>query len=245
MIQTFYVKQKLCERAQAWFCENNLLLNSDKTQKLLISSCDRSEDINSVCVLGITIDNKLNWSVHIDCLSKKLATSIFALRRLSNSLSIDALRISYFALFHSKMIYEITLWGGSTNALKIFRLQKKAIRVIMHMGPKESCRNTFSFLGIMTLPAAFIFNTLLEIHQNKSLYPTVGDSGVNTRTSNNLKLPRYRLAKSLKNSRNLNLYNRLPTTLRALDIERFKISIKEILTKKSFYTVNEFLDYNF
>ncbi|KAH1021916.1 hypothetical protein HUJ04_011400 [Dendroctonus ponderosae] len=72
-------------------------------------------------------DDRLSWSVHIDFLSGKLFTAIFILRDLRDTLELNVLRNVYFALFHSKIHYGVTLWGGSPHFIRVFRLQKRAI----------------------------------------------------------------------------------------------------------------------
>jgi len=37
----------------------------------------------------------------------------------------------YYALFLLVVIYGIIFWGNSTHSLKIFKIQKRAIRIIM------------------------------------------------------------------------------------------------------------------
>jgi hypothetical protein len=43
----------------------------------------------------------------------------------------------YYALFPLVMIYGIIFWGNSTHSLKIFKIQKRAIRIIMGRRSRE------------------------------------------------------------------------------------------------------------
>lgn len=64
-----------------WFCNNYLKLNADKCH-LLISNHKKSIKINvedeiiecesSVKLLGVTLDNKLNFNEHVSNICKKL-----------------------------------------------------------------------------------------------------------------------------------------------------------------------------
>jgi hypothetical protein len=47
--------------------------------------------------------------------------------------NIETLKMIYYVHFHSLMGYEIVFWSNSSEAKKIFILQKKAIRIIMGM----------------------------------------------------------------------------------------------------------------
>jgi hypothetical protein len=37
----------------------------------------------------------------------------------------------YHSLFHAVMTYGIIFWGNSSHSMQVFRMQKKAIRIIM------------------------------------------------------------------------------------------------------------------
>jgi hypothetical protein len=49
------------------------------------------------------------------------------------------------------MRYGTVFWGNSTEAKKIFLLQKKIIRIMMGMERSESCTPVFKELKILTL----------------------------------------------------------------------------------------------
>ena len=70
----------------------------------------------SIKVLGIQINNHLNWKSHIDEIIPKLSAACFAVRKLFHILNIDALWMVYFAYFHSVIKYGIIFWGNSTDA---------------------------------------------------------------------------------------------------------------------------------
>lgn len=225
-----------------WFCANNLLLNPDKTQRLTISSNSNISKGGHAKLLGVVLDDNLNWSCHIDFLNKKLTSYIFLFRRLKSFISNDMLRVSYFALFHSHASYAIILWGNSPHAIRIFRQQKQIIRILANIGYRDHCRPYFILYSIMTLPSLYILATLLEVHKSKFLYNTNTDvHDHNTRTRELLRIPRYRLAKSEKNSINLKLYNHLPNTIKMLPINQFKRKVKNYLLAQGCYSVEEFL----
>ena len=233
-------------RAQTWFAANFLRLNHEKTQKLLISCSNVVTHGSGVTLLGVTIDDRLNWSPHIESLSKKLSSVIFVLRRLRNSIDFDVLRNVYFALYHSKMQYGIALWGGSTDAIRVFRLQKKAIRIMLNLGYRESCKRYFPDLQIMTLPSTFIYSSLVEIHKNRANYLMQSDiHSKSTRYAHHLRTPQYRLNKSVRNTLNLNLYNVLPRFITNLTEDPFKRTLKRILIENCFYSTDDFLHHRF
>ena len=65
---------------------------------------------------------------HIFCISKKISRNIGLLSKLKFLLPKHCLKLIYFALIHSYLNYGILLWGF--EAKNIFKLQKKAVRII-------------------------------------------------------------------------------------------------------------------
>ncbi|XP_044760775.1 uncharacterized protein LOC123318224 [Coccinella septempunctata] len=61
-------------------------------------------------------------------------------------------RLTYFANFHSVASYAILFWGSSSEAQRVLLLQKRAIRALFGLGPRDSCREAFRAGGILTVP---------------------------------------------------------------------------------------------
>jgi len=49
----------------------------------------------------------------------------------------------YYSYFHSVMTYGLLIWGHAMDSIKIFRLQKKIIRIMMGCVNSDSCRKSF------------------------------------------------------------------------------------------------------
>ena len=84
-----------------WF-ENNYMKSNDDKCKLIITkenapSVRIGNDIitcsNSVKLLGVTIDNKLNFKVHLTYICKKVSNKLHALAGVSNYMSMYKLGI--------------------------------------------------------------------------------------------------------------------------------------------------------
>ena len=56
--------------------------------------------------------------------------------------------ISNFAHFHVHLKNGLTLWGNDPESKRIFKLQKKIIRIISNVDQNASCRNLFRDLNI-------------------------------------------------------------------------------------------------
>jgi hypothetical protein len=55
----------------------------------------------------------------------------------------------YCSYFHSIMSYGIIFWRNSGHRNLIFRLRKKAVRIMMGLRGRESCRKHFKELNIL------------------------------------------------------------------------------------------------
>jgi hypothetical protein len=93
------------------------------------------------------------------------------------------------------MAYGIIFWGNSTNNSKIFTIQKRAIRIIMGRKSRDSCRNIFKELKILTFISQYIFSLLLFVINNKNYSITnLENHSIHTISSNNLHVPQANLA---------------------------------------------------
>jgi hypothetical protein len=69
----------------------------------------------------------------------------------------------YFSYVHSVLNYGIMFWGTSPHSRSIFITQKRIVRYMMKAKPKDSCRELFKKLGILTLYSQYIFSTLMFV----------------------------------------------------------------------------------
>ena len=109
------------------------------------------------------------------------------LYKLKDTLETKTLLHIYFSLIHSHLNYAILVWGDAPNTLisQLLKLQKKAIRIILHKSPLTSCRPLFKQLSILTVPSIYILEA--SCHAKKSLLRLNSDpSHQPARTSNEI-----------------------------------------------------------
>lgn len=161
-------------------------------------------------------------------------------------LSTQTLLNVYYALVFSHISYGIVLWGRSAHFLRVFRLQKRAVRVLAGVGYRDHCRPLFKHFGLLTAPCIYIYYALVCIRNNIGDYST-GSAYHNhdTRRASDLRPVRFRLRRSAVNSLPVALYNKLPENLRTLHASQFKGVIRSLLTEQAFYSVEEYLAYTF
>jgi len=134
-----------------WFLVNGLTLNLDKTNIIKFGSKKSKEEhihfrysniikeTDSLKFLGLELDKFLNWKNHNDKLLPKLSNTCFAIRSMSSHCNITTIKMIYYAYFHSLLEYGIAFWGNSTESVKVFKLQKRAIRLMTGSNVRTSC----------------------------------------------------------------------------------------------------------
>ena len=89
--------------------------------------------VDSVKALGVYIDQHLTWAVHIDKISKKIASAIGALKRIRPLITTDTAVQIYRALIQPHFDYCCSVWDGlgETLSCKLQKLQNRTARVIL------------------------------------------------------------------------------------------------------------------
>ncbi|CAK1578767.1 unnamed protein product [Parnassius mnemosyne] len=243
-----------------WFNANNLLLNGNKTKciKFTIPNVKHSKTnvllngeelslVDTTVFLGITIDAKLQWGPHISKLASRLSSAAYAVRKIRSLTDVETARLVYFSYFHSVMSYGILLWGNATDIEAIFVLQKRAVRAIYNLNCKESLREKFKEINILTLASQYIYENVMYVHKNINSFNKNKDvHTLNTRNKHKLVMPLTRLHR-ISNSfmgQCIHFYNRIPEHVQSLSINKFKSFIKEKLYKKGYYNIKEYMSEN-
>jgi hypothetical protein len=102
-------------------------------------------------LLGIHLDEHLNFNFHTHFLCNKLSRSLFCIRRAKNILTPTALKTLYFAFIQSHLNYcPIILSSISQqNFNQIKLIQKKAIRIITNSSYTAHTAPLFAQLQIL------------------------------------------------------------------------------------------------
>ena len=84
--------------------------------------------------LGVTFDNKLTGLHHIQSLKKYFNSTVRQFYHLSKYCSMNLLIKIYYGIFHSKLQYGITCWGGAyfTIIQPLIVAQKHVIRISVY-----------------------------------------------------------------------------------------------------------------
>jgi len=149
--------------------------------------------------LGLIIDETLSWNQHIDHIATKLCSVCYALRNIKHTVPQSTLRTIYCTYVHSILSYGIIFWARSSNVKKLFILQKKIVRIITKTGVRESCKEAFKNMEIMTLYSQYIFSLILFTVKNKHLFTSSREiHKYITRNNTDLHLPTVNVTKFYK-----------------------------------------------
>ncbi len=201
-------------------------------------------------LLGLTLDQCLSWSPHIEQLIKKLNKAYYAIMQLKSALNKKTLLDVYYSLVYSHLSYNVLAWGLSSDLNVVFIKQKQIIRLIFNLGYRDSCQNTFKENSILTLPCILIFKAVVFVKNNFNLFEKLG--------SNHSYGTRYKNKKLCFLTHNTSffqscpyyvcstLYNNLPKELTDIStMTIFKKRVKSFLCLKGYYTIKEYLSDNF
>ena len=130
-----------------WLTANNLTLNRSKTEFMLIGSRHRLNtfnrlpsftiDSNSIKQveftksLGVFIDENLTWNIHIEHISKKIASCIGILKKSRPFVPFETLLCIYNTLVQPHSDYCSVVWGNCNKSLSIkLQKQNRAARIL-------------------------------------------------------------------------------------------------------------------
>ena len=167
-----------------WFYNNYLLMNADKSHLLVTNHLD---DIfvnvgrevikweKSVKLLGIKIDNKLDFSEHVSALCKKVSSKLHALARISDYMSTPKLRIILKAFIESQFSYCPLVWMFHSRILnnRINNLHERALRLV-YKNPKLSFEELLEMENTFTIHRRKLQKLATEMYKIiNNLSPTI------------------------------------------------------------------------
>jgi hypothetical protein len=149
-----------------WLKVNRLSLNIAKTEFMIIGSRQRLnvnadgninitindqpiKKVKETETLGMTIDQHLSWSKHVEEKSKKISSAIGALKRIRPFITLDVADKIYKAIIQPHIDYCSTVWDGLGVTLldKIQKLQNRAARIVTQSSYYTSASSLLRELG--------------------------------------------------------------------------------------------------
>ena len=149
-----------------WSKQNQMLLNPRKTVSLLLTGkrlkslidgqtlqlpADGTsiEHVRSNKLLGVIINEELNFKAHVDKLCKKLSQKIGLLNKLCSYLPLNERKVFYNAHIKPYIVCGSLVWTccSKEDQNEILRLQKRAARVILRVDTRSRTVYNFKMLG--------------------------------------------------------------------------------------------------
>ena len=113
-----------------WFKDNRLTLHPDKS-RYLIHTKDKSLSLRiggrpiqrngydlqeeGVRMLGVLVDENLDWKLHISSVNKKISKANYLLWRHKKSLKLETKKLIYESFVRSHLLYCVSVWGGAKS----------------------------------------------------------------------------------------------------------------------------------
>ena len=96
-------------------------------------------------LLGVLLDEHLTFDYHVDSICKKLAKSLYYIRRAKNLLPVKNLPTLYYSMIHPHILYCLNIYSMATSATlkRISIKQKEAIRLICNSNYRAHTKDLF------------------------------------------------------------------------------------------------------
>ena len=115
-----------------WCTAQRMVIHPQKTKSMIITSQQKHqlksltldlylgshsiEQVNSHRLLGVIIDSKLKWQLHINFVCKRVSQNLYLLNKLKHFVDADAQKLFFHAHCLSHINYVSSAWcGASTN----------------------------------------------------------------------------------------------------------------------------------
>ena len=123
IIEAIHTIEEEFDKILEWLAANKLIINLDKTHLMLftnkkprpksISINAKGQTINEITetkLLGVILDNALNWNAHIQYISKKISKSVSLLKMLKFTFPTRILKSLYYSFVYPYFNYCNLIW---------------------------------------------------------------------------------------------------------------------------------------
>ena len=249
---------------QTWCKQNDMVLNETKTKGMVIGTKQRlsklesnlSLEINNEIIenskseklLGVFIDQNLDFDKHIDYVCKNVSSKIGLLNKIKKFLPLHTRKLYYNAYILPVIDYCLTVWGSAPKFQleRIHKLQKRAARIILDMPPETPSLPLFEQLDWLNIYERLEYNKYILLYKStQNLTPTyinelfsfntTENYSSRSSTNNDMYIKRHKtkmFEKSLQYS-GPRLWNALPVNIReSSNINQFKRNVVSLIISK-------------
>ena len=238
----------------AWFIANRLSLNHVKSEAMLFTRKNFYFPMPPIVIddiplpysysfkfLGLTLDFKLNWKIHLKHIRAKLSAACGIFYRIRNRISLSIAKLIYNGIVYPHIIYCSIIWSSAHISLlqTLFSTQRKMIRIIMKTGRRTESSILFYRLNLLKLPDVLLLMTSIFVYKSVNnmidspITYNIRDIGAyNLRNRPHLIIPNHTSMQSKRflHIRGATTWNNLPDSIqRARTIFSFKRNLKKYL----------------
>ena len=249
-LDTLKIKlEKDSKSALLWFKNNYMKLNTDKCKLIVAGRKDQEVSVRvgnseirenkEVELLGVTIDNQLSFSTHLNSKIKKANSKLITIARYQHFLTFRQKKIALSSFVHCHFSYAPLVWMFHSREInnRINRVHKKALRILYN-------DNESSFEVLLKRDEGFTVHernlqklmtemfkakNRLEPHLLQGIFEASDYNGPKLRSSKHFKRPNVNTVKygdkSLQNL-GVQLWNQLPQSVQEIKtLSKFKADI--------------------
>ena len=166
-----------------WLACNKLKLNVQKCEFIIFGSKHRLKRlppnitinlnreivprVSSCKYLGMTLDENLDWSLHIKAVCRKVVLNIYLLKRIRNFISKQQATIFYKLMIQCHFDYCDTVYSnaGVTLLRKLQILQNRALRTVLKVEPRSSSTQLYISLKLDNIQTRFRKREAVTMHK--------------------------------------------------------------------------------
>ena len=256
------------ERANIYYTKNSLCCNPAKSEVMIMGTEKRLKKIKnfevqvtegnkkkilkgqkSLKILGVHVDQALNWSKHTSTIKQRATFKIRNLHRINSCIPLKYRRILYNSFVAPHFSYADIIWNscGASNKNKLQRCQNFAARSMIGTSKYSSATQAIKKLQLLPLEQKREIN--IAVHVKKSLNErtpiTIQNlyknqaSLMNNRSTENatLNYPKHNLHQYQQSPfySSIKIWNSLTTDQRLFDMKNYKKELQRSITEQHLF----------
>ena len=149
-----------------WINANKLTIDYKKSCFMLVGNKQTAESDFNLCInhikieqsdqvkrLGVHLDSKISWKIHIEKLTCKLSKVCGMIYKLRHNVPLSTLKLLYYAMFHSHLQYSLLNWGRACKSHyhKLVILQNNILRACLFRPLHHPTNSLYSDCSVLKL----------------------------------------------------------------------------------------------
>lgn len=159
--------------------------SSQPTQDLQIKIHTCSEPSNNTCTclkiskvsstkyLGVMLDQRLSWHLHLELIMNRVRKLIWTFRSLRQVATKELITQIYVSLGQSIIMYCLPIWGGATKTkfLELERAQRALLKVMFFKPLRFPTESLYLATNLLSVRKLYILQIVLKKHKSLPFIP--------------------------------------------------------------------------